>query len=105
MLLSGWCRSNAFEIDGILVGQGRRMLDLTMTELLNFAYSLLVKDADSEGRRKVDLGLAGKLGESGGELVDDPDLPESMQGREAPAWWNGDHDPFADTHSINAEQR
>lgn len=102
-MLAGYCSAHAVEIDGLLVERGRRLADLGLIEMLNFTYAVLVKDADAEGRRKVDLALQGKIGEGGGEIVDDPALPASMQGREAPSWWNGDHDPFADTHSINAE--
>jgi hypothetical protein len=71
-----------------------------MLELLNFAYAQLVSYADEEGRKKIDLALEGRIGEHGGELVDDPDLPESMQGMEAPSWWNSDHDPFAEQHQL-----
>lgn len=73
--------------------------------MLNLAYYLLVEHADEDGRRKVDLALEGKIGEGGGEIIDDPALPESLQGVEAPSWWRGDRDPFADQHTINAEQR
>lgn len=69
-------------------------------EALNFVYAHLVENTDAEGRRKIDLSLAGRLGEHGGEIVDDPDLPASMQGMEAPSWWTGDHDPFADQHQL-----
>ncbi len=84
----------------MLAKNGRRLADLSVLEMLNLTYSLLVSEADEEGRKKVNLALAGRLGESGGEIVDDPDLPESMQGMEAPSWWNSDHDPFADQHSL-----
>ena len=30
----------------------------------------------------------------------DPDMPESMQGMEAPSWWNSDHDPWRETHQL-----
>jgi len=91
---------NALEVDGWLVDFGRRLADLSLIEMLNFVYSRLVKDADEEGRKKVDLALAGRLGEHGGEIIDDPMLPASMQGKEAPSWWNSDHDAFADQHTL-----
>jgi len=69
--------------------------------MLNFVYSRLVQDADEEGRKKVDLALAGRLGAHGGEIIDDPMLPASMQGMEAPSWWNSDHDAFADQHTFD----
>lgn len=68
--------------------------------MLNFTYWYLVKDLDAEQRKKIDLALANRLGENGGEIVDDPDLPENLQGKEAPSWWSGDHDPFADQQDI-----
>jgi hypothetical protein len=74
---------------------------LSLHELLDFAYYYLVKDTDADGRRRVDLYIAGRLGESGGEIVDDPDLPEALQGKEAPSWWRADDDPFADQHDLS----
>lgn len=70
--------------------------------MLNLTYARLVEFADEDGRKRIDLALAGRLGESGGEIVDDPDLPESMQGVEAPSWWNSDHDPFAEQHQLGS---
>jgi len=84
----------------VLVGKGLRLTDLSLIQMLNFAYSHLVADADEEGRKKVNLALAGRLGEHGGEIIDDPMLPASMQGKEAPSWWNSDHDAFADQHTL-----
>ena len=69
-------------------------------EMLNYVYYYMVKDAEPEQRRKIDLALAGKLGSNGGEIIDDPDLPASIQGMEAPAWWNSDHDALADQHQL-----
>lgn len=57
---------------------------------------------DPEARRKVKLALEGRLGENGGEIVDDDLLPESMRGREAPKWWNSEHDPFANQQKVSS---
>lgn len=76
-------------------------MSLSLHALLNFVYYYLVKDADADGRRKIDLALAGRLGESGGEIIDDPDLPEGLQGKEAPSWWNSDYDAFEDQHDLS----
>lgn len=92
--------ANIFEVDGRLIEKGRRLLDLSALELLNFAYSILVSSADQEARRRLDALLEGRLGEGGGILVDDDSLPASMQGMEAPSWWTDDHDPFAEQHTI-----
>lgn len=73
---------------------------MSLIELLNFTYYYLVKDVDAEGRRKIELAMAGRLGESGGEIIDDPDLPEGLQGKEAPAWWSSEHNPFSDQHDL-----
>ena len=62
---------------------------------------MLVEGADAKGRRKIDALFAGKLGPTGGIIVDDPDLPESLQGQEAPSWWDDGPDPWADTHTIS----
>lgn len=91
---------NLHELDGAFCGYGKRLATVSINEMLNTAYARLVEFADEDGRKRIDLALAGKLGESGGEIVDDPDLPESIQGMEAPAWWNSDHDPFAEQHQL-----
>lgn len=86
----------------MLIKGGRRLLELSAIEMLNLAYAMLVSDSDDEHRKRIDLALAGKIGESGGEIVADPDLPDEMQGLEAPSWWNSDHDPFADQHQLGS---
>jgi len=80
------------------------MVDLTIQELMSFVYAMLVEGADAKGRKKIDALFAGRLGSGGGIIVDDPDLPESLQGQEAPSWWDDDPNPLADVHTIdNAE--
>jgi hypothetical protein len=71
-----------------------------LVELLNFAYARLMENADEDDRKRIDMTLAGRIGEGGGEIVDDPDLPDEMQGLEAPSWWNSDHDPFSDQLNL-----
>jgi hypothetical protein len=70
--------------------------------MLNLTLACLLEWADADGRKKIELALEGRLGEHGGEIVDDPDLPASMQGLEAPSWWNSDDDPFADQHQFSS---
>ena len=77
------------------------MLDLSVQELLSYVYAMLVENADVKGRRKIDALFAGKLGPSGGIIVEDPDLPEMLQGQEAPSWWEDDHNPWADSQTIS----
>jgi hypothetical protein len=77
-----------------------RITNVSAMELLNFVYMLLVKDADPQAREKINAALEGRVGEGGGIVVDDETLPESLQGKEAPSWWEGDHDPFANQHTI-----
>jgi len=85
-----WAIKIAPQLDGKLVMHGRRLVDLSFLELLNYTYSQVVEYADSKGRQRIDAMLEGRLGEGGGILVDDPDLPPSMQGKEAPDWWDDD---------------
>jgi len=73
---------------------------MSIVELLNFSYSLLLKDADPDGRKRIIAALEGRLGPGGGIIIDDPDLPAALQGKEAPAWWTPDHDPFKDTFTV-----
>lgn len=77
------------------------MSHLSLTEMLSYAYWYMIKDLDSDQRRRIELALQGRIGESGGEIVDDPDLPASLQGKEAPSWWSSDFDPFADQHELS----
>lgn len=92
--------ANIYEVDGRLIETGRRLVDLSALELLNFAYSILIKDVTQEGRQRIDAVLEGRVGPNGGILVDDDTLPEAMQGMEAPSWWSDNHDPFADQYRI-----
>jgi len=80
-----------------------RLVNLSAVDLLDYAYFMLTKDRDAATLRKIELMLMGRLGEHGGEIIDDPDLPESMQGMEAPSWWNGSHDPWAEQHRLAAD--
>ena len=92
--------ANIYEVDGLLIKSGRRLVSLSAIELLNYAYALIVSDADSESRKKINAILEGRTGETGGIIVEDETLPESLQGQEMPSWWTDDHDPFADQHTI-----
>jgi hypothetical protein len=91
---------NALELDGYLIERGRRLLDLSFTEVLNFALYMVLKDRDEDGRKKVLAALEGRLGKHGGVIVEDEWLPESLRGKEAPEWWDSDHNPWADTHKL-----
>lgn len=85
---------NAAELDGLLIPQ-RRLLDLTVLEVLNYCYARLVEGLDAKGRRKLWDTLMGKIGPKGGYIIDDPMLPKALQGQEAPSWWDPYHDPWA----------
>lgn len=69
---------------------------LSVPELLNKAWSHMVKDLDSQGRAKLEAAMEGRLGPHGGILVDDPDLPADLQGKEAPSWWDGASVEYSD---------
>jgi len=88
-------------VDGKFVHSGRRLAQVSVLELLNFVYADLLSWADQDGRKKVNAALEGKIGSGGGVVIDDPSLPASMQGMEAPSWWDDDEDPFADQHTLN----
>ncbi len=92
--------ANIYEVDGRLIQTGRRLVDLAAIEMLNFAYATILDGLDSEQRRRVNAALEGRIGEGGGLVVDDPDLPQALQGQEAPSWWTDDHDAFANQHTI-----
>ena len=88
-------------MDGKFIKSGRRIAKVTILELLNFVYADLLEWSDKDGRKKIDAALEGRLGESGGITIDDPTLPESLQGQEAPSWWTDDQDPFAEQHTLS----
>lgn len=95
------CAGRAHEFDGLLIPH-RRLADLSIVEMLNFTLAHLLEGADADHRRKIQLAMEGRLGSSGGEIVDDPDLPEALQGMEAPSWWSSDDDPFANQHDLGS---
>lgn len=74
----------------MLAKTGGRLLGRSAVETLNLVYSHLVSELDWKQRLKLDGALLGKLGPNGGWIIDDPDLPAELQGKEAPDWW----DPF-----------
>lgn len=90
----------ANEVDGRLIAQGRRLMELSAVEVLNYSYSQIVQHADEKQRRKIDDILAGKIGPHGGYIIDDPDLPAALQGQEAPEWWDPYHDPWENAQRV-----
>lgn len=97
MLASGVVH-HAAELDGLLIPSGRRLMELSITEALNFMYATAVSGLDAKGRRKLDRTLAGLEGTW--RVVEDDRLPEDLKGQMAPPWWSQDHDPFAETFTI-----
>lgn len=67
-------------------GFRRRLRDLTADEMLSWAYMVMVENLDYKARRKLDLALLPEAA----KILDDPDLPESLQGRRVPDWWLDD---------------
>jgi hypothetical protein len=74
---------------------------MTVPEVLNFVFAHLLDGVDGENRKRVMAALEGRLGPGGGIIVDDDTLPKSLQGQEAPSWWADEHDPFADTFTVD----
>jgi len=74
---------------------------MSVTEVLNFAWAFLLDGQHGENRKRVIAALEGRVGPGGGIIVDDETLPESLRGQEAPSWWSDDHDPFADTFTVD----
>lgn len=100
-MLSVWALNNHAELDGYLALSGSaRLNSLPYDRALNLVYHHLTKDADSEAREKLDQALAGRIGASGGLIIDDERLPAALQGREAPAWFNERHDPYANAKRV-----
>lgn len=83
MAVSGWVAANAVELDGRLVERGRRLADLDVGELLSWGYSVMVANLDAEHRSKLDYALRPLEV----VMVDDPDLPSSLQGLRPPEGW------------------
>lgn len=90
----------ALELDGLLVPH-QRLLKLSGIEVLNYGYAHLMKGKESKERVYIQAWLEGRIGPGGGIIIEDDTLPESMQGMEAPAWWNeGPQNPFSDTFTV-----
>lgn len=62
-------------------------MDLDAGELLSWGYSVMVANLDTEHRRKFDHALR----PDAAVVIDDPELPVSMQGLRPPSWWDGDN--------------
>ena len=73
---------------------------MSAIEVLNFAYACLMEGVDGDARKRINAALNGRLGQDGGILIDDPSLPASLQGQQAPSWWTDEHDPFAETFTA-----
>ncbi len=84
-----------------MILSGRRLSDLTAVELCSVVYyDMVTKITDPAQRNKFEAAIRGQLGARGGYIIDDPTLPESMQGLEAPTWWDPKHDPLADQQTL-----
>lgn len=99
--LASWLRGMWVRLHGRLVPSGVKLHDLNCVDLLAYAYDQLMAGVQSvDDQNRVEAWLRGKLGPGGGYIVDDPDMPVSMQGIEAPKWWVPDDDPFANQMKV-----
>lgn len=73
---------------------------MSAMELLNFIYADLLDGLDHQSRKRVQAALEGRIGEHGGIIVDDPDLPEALQGKEAPSWWSPEQSPTENLQTV-----
>lgn len=80
--------ANYVELDGILIRSGRRFHSLSARELLSFGYAWLVDGLDYKARARLHGMMLGLGDEEGRRILTDPDLPESLQGRPVPAWFD-----------------
>jgi len=85
----------------MIAASGRRLLDVPVGELLSFAWANIYDKANDKAQRKLDLLVRGRLGQDGGEIMDDPNLPESLRGAEAPDWFTTEEDPFDDQWNLS----
>ena len=100
-MLSVWALNNHAELDGYLaLTGGPRLNSLPFDRALNIVYQHLVKGSDPKGRKYLDDALLGRIGASGGLIIDDPRLPASLQGKEAPTWFSENHDPYANAKRV-----
>ena len=100
-MLSVWALNNHAELDGYLALTGSpRLNSLPYDRALNLVYQHLTKDVDMKGHKYLDDALAGRIGSAGGLIIDDPKLPASLQGKEAPSWFSENHDPYAEAKRV-----
>lgn len=102
LALVQYARWHWAELDGILWKvRGARIHTASASELMAYTYAeFIARFPDTESRNRAEAWLRGKLGAKGGYIIDDPALPESMQGKEAPSWWTPDHDPFKNQQRV-----
>ena len=84
-------------------GSGLRLATIDSLGLLDYAYSELIEGADAEHKLRIDATLLGRIGENGGFIIDDPELPAALQGKEAPSWWNPYEKAFEMTTLTDVE--
>lgn len=65
---------------------------------MNYAYAQMTDGLDWERKMRVDGALLGKIGPNGGWIIDDPLMPASLRGQEAPEWY----DPF-EGYNVTAQ--
>lgn len=100
-MLSVWALNNHAELDGYLALSGSaRLNSLPFDRALNLVYQHLVKDADSKQRKHLDDALSGRIGAAGGLIIEDDRLPASLQGREAPSWFDENHNPYKNAKRV-----
>ena len=86
---------HAAELDGDLIMQGRRLLDLSAVEVLNICYRQITRDLPDDKRKKIDQQL-----KKAWKKVEDPRLPERLRNMKAPPWFDATQDPWAQTITV-----
>lgn len=93
---------NAFELNGRSLRQtDKRLLSRNALDLLSWTFSEVMDGRDSKQRKEILAHMHGRIGEHGGIIAENEHLPEDLQGKEMPSWYDEDYDPFSKTITAN----
>lgn len=93
---------NAIELNGITLDRmNRRIMAMTAVDLVSWTYAHVLEGHDAEQRKYILAHMSGRVGANGGIIAEGDHLPEDLRGREMPAWYNEDEDPWSKTISAN----
>jgi len=93
---------NAVELNGITLDHmNKRILAMNALDLISWMFAHVMDGRDAEQRRYIMAHMTGRIGPNGGIIAEGDHLPEDLQGKEMPSWYNEADDPWSKTITAN----